>query len=187
MGDSSESTASASSTADSATSASSSSDDSGLAAAKTQAAVVNIKQGNGQSSNKASSPSSSSSSSSSVSSSSSAASQPTSTSSASSSSYTGTATWYMQNGNAGACGNYNPDSAKIIALYTSVYGDGSKCGKKVKITNLDDGGSVEAVVADMCPSCGGPEDIDLSVGTFSAIDSQYKTHGVRNIEWHFLD
>lgn len=38
---------------------------------------------------------------------------------------------------------------------------------------------------DMCPSCGGPEDIDLSVGTFSAIDPNYQTHGVRNIKWWY--
>lgn len=40
---------------------------------------------------------------------------------------------------------------------------------------------------DMCPSCGGPQDIDLSVGAFQAIDPEYQTHGVRNIEWYFTD
>ena len=109
----------------------------------------------------------------------------------------------LQNGNAGACGKVNPDSAHVIALYTSAYANGANCGRTVEIQNLDDGTSTTAVVAgewthrdvqrftrligpsDMCPSCGGPGDIDLSVGTFSAIDPQYQTHGVRNIKWWY--
>ncbi|KAK9899856.1 hypothetical protein P389DRAFT_4771 [Cystobasidium minutum MCA 4210] len=110
-----------------------------------------------------------------------------SSSSADGQSYTGTATWYTQNGNAGACGTVNPDSARIIALYTSAYGNGDNCGRSVVIKNLDDGTQTTATVADMCPSCGGPQDIDLSVGAFEAIDPEYQTHGVRNIEWYFTD
>lgn len=129
---------------------------------------------------------------SSTSSSSSAAAAATSKASAGSSSggsqaSKGIATWYTQNGNAGHCGKVNPDSAKIIALYTSLYGDGSNCGRSVMIQNLDDGTSTTAVVADSCPSCGGPEDIDLSVGAFQAIDPLYQTHGIRNIKWWFTD
>lgn len=101
--------------------------------------------------------------------------------------FTGISTWYTQNGNAGACGKVNPDSAHVIALYTSAYANGANCGRTVEIQNLDDGTSTTAVVADMCPSCGGPGDIDLSVGTFSAIDPQYQTHGVRNIKWWYTD
>ncbi|CAD6584081.1 MAG: hypothetical protein CYPHOPRED_002603, partial [Cyphobasidiales sp. Tagirdzhanova-0007] len=90
------------------------------------------------------------------------------------------------NGNAGACGNVNPDSATIIALYTSVY-SASNCGRKVHITNLDNQATVVATVADECPTCGGPQDIDLSIGAMSAIDSNYQNDGIRNIAWYFMD
>lgn len=144
------SSASSTTSSDAPSSTASASDSStGTADKATSNAVVNIK-GPSNDSSKSSSSSKSSEPSKASSSSSSAASStksPSSTSSASSGDYTGIATWYTQNGNAGACGKYNPDSAKIIALYTSVYGDGSKCGKTVRITNLDDGGSVDAVVA----------------------------------------
>jgi len=136
-----------------------------------------------------SSSSSSGSGSSATSSSSASSSSSTGTSSSGGSSngqtFTGISTWYTQNGNAGACGKVNPDSAHVIALYTSAYANGANCGRTVEIQNLDDGTSTTAVVADMCPSCGGPGDIDLSVGTFSAIDPQYQTHGVRNIKWWY--
>jgi len=57
----------------------------------------------------------------------------------------------------------------------------------VTIENLDDGGTTTATVADMCPTCGGPDDIDLSVGAFEAIDPNYQNDGVRNIKWYFND
>lgn len=59
---------------------------------------------------------------------------------------------YTQNGNAGACGTVNPDSAKIIALYTSAYANGDNCGRSVVIKNLDDGTQTNAVVAGKSPS-----------------------------------
>lgn len=70
-----------------------------------------------------------------------------SSSSADGSTYTGIATWYTQNGNAGACGTVNPDSARIIALYTSAYANGDNCGRSVVIKNLDDGTQTTATVA----------------------------------------
>jgi len=107
-------------------------------------------------------------------------------SSSNSQSFTGIATWYTQNGNAGNCGKVNPDSAKIIALYTEAYENGANCGRTVQIDNLDDGTSTTAVVADSCPSCSNSNNIDLSVGAFEAIDPEYKTHGIRNIRWHYI-
>lgn len=53
----------------------------------------------------------------------------------------------LQNGNAGACGKVNPDSARVIALYTSAYANGANCGRTVEIQNLDDGTSTTATVA----------------------------------------
>ena len=36
--------------------------------------------------------------------------------------FTGTASWFTQNGNPGACGVYNSDSANIVAIKTDLYG-----------------------------------------------------------------
>ena len=73
-----------------------------------------------------------------------------------------------------SCPSVNPDSAKIIALYTEAYENGANCGRTVQIDNLDDGTSTTAVVADSCPSCSNSNNIDLSVGAFEAIDPEYK-------------
>lgn len=54
----------------------------------------------------------------------------------------------VENGNAGACGSTNADSAKIVALQTAMYGSGESCGKTVYITNTANGKSVTATVAD---------------------------------------
>jgi hypothetical protein len=78
-----------------------------------------------------------------------------------------------QNGNPGACGNYNSDSALIGAIDIAWYGDTGSvsqyCGKSVQITNLNNGKTVEIVVADVCPTCDTSNSFDLSVGAFSAI------------------
>ena len=68
----------------------------------------------------------------------------------------------------------NPDSAKLVALYTAAYENGANCGRTVQIDNLDDGTSTTAVVADSCPSCSNSNNIDLSIGAFEAIDPLYK-------------
>lgn len=163
------------------------SDNSGESSDSSPSNNVNLSKNRSSSSSADASKQSPSSADSSKQSSSEASKESESSSSADGESFTGTATWYTQNGNAGACGTVNPDSAKIIALYTSAYANGDNCGRSVVIKNLDDGTQTTATVADMCPSCGGPQDIDLSVGAFEAIDSEYKTHGVRNIEWYFTD
>lgn len=56
------------------------------------------------------------------------------------------ATYYFQNGNPGACGDYNPDSALIVAMNHEQYSNG-ECGKFVKITNTQNGKTVTAKVA----------------------------------------
>jgi hypothetical protein len=56
-------------------------------------------------------------------------------------------TYFTQNGNAGACGKVNPDSAVIVALFTSVYAGGKHCGAKVQLTNVENGKTVVATVA----------------------------------------
>lgn len=56
-------------------------------------------------------------------------------------------TYYFQNGAAGSCGNYNSDSAYIIAVSASQMNSGL-CGKKVSIRNTSNGKSITATVAD---------------------------------------
>lgn len=65
----------------------------------------------------------------------------------------GYATYYTQNGVAGNCGNVNPDSAWIVALPTATYAGGSNCGKQVTITRVSTGKTIQATVADSCPTC----------------------------------
>jgi hypothetical protein len=57
------------------------------------------------------------------------------------------ATFFFQNGNAGACGKVHSDEDFIVALFTSVYDNGKYCGKQVKITNVQSGTSQVATVA----------------------------------------
>ncbi|GAA6010928.1 hypothetical protein JCM11491_004605 [Sporobolomyces phaffii] len=107
----------------------------------------------------------------------------TSSSSTSGSSYSGDATFYYQNGVAGACGGVASDSDKVVALQTSMYGSGGYCGKTITITNTATGASTTATVADECPSCSSSTSIDLSTGAFDAIGSE--DTGVLQVTWSF--
>lgn len=49
----------------------------------------------------------------------------------------------------------------------SQYNGGSHCGQSVTITDTNTGNTQTAVVADLCPGCGG-DSIDMSVGLFTA-------------------
>ncbi|GAA5913583.1 RlpA-like double-psi beta-barrel domain-containing protein [Sporobolomyces salmoneus] len=101
--------------------------------------------------------------------------------------FTGQATYFYQNGVAGACGNVNPDSAYIVALDYRLYGDMGKkskyCGKSLTITNTDNGKSVVATVADACPTCSTQKSLDLSTAAFGAI-GDYDT-GILPIKWYW--
>ncbi|GAA6036004.1 hypothetical protein JCM8097_005210 [Rhodosporidiobolus ruineniae] len=104
-----------------------------------------------------------------------------SSSSSSGSTYSGTATYFYQNGVAGACGSVHSDSSYIVALQTSMYAGGSHCGQTVTITG--NGKTITAKVADECPSCGSSGDLDLSEGAFKALSSL--DAGVASITWSF--
>jgi len=56
----------------------------------------------------------------------------------------GRATWYLQDGNAGSCGDYNSDNSKVIAVPSS-YGT-SLCGKTVTLQYA--GKQTQATIAD---------------------------------------
>ncbi|BGO94773.1 hypothetical protein NBRC10512_005408 [Rhodotorula toruloides] len=104
-------------------------------------------------------------------------------SSASSGTYSGQATYFFQNGVAGACGSVHSDSDYIIALETSMYAGGSHCGQQVKITNTGNGKTITATVADECPTCSTSQSIDLSQGAFDALGSE--SQGVLPVNWNF--
>ncbi|KAJ1306326.1 hypothetical protein OPQ81_011022 [Rhizoctonia solani] len=85
----------------------------------------------------------------------------------------GHATYFYQNGVAGACGTVHSDSDYIVAPDYRRYGDLSRasdlCGKRMLITNTNNGKTVTCTVADVCPTCDGENSIDLSEAAFKAI------------------
>lgn len=94
----------------------------------------------------------------------------------------GTATWYVQGGNAGACGSVSMDDAYIIAIPSSSFST-SLCGKSVSVKNTSTGKTITVQVADSCPTCGG-SDVDLSKGAFSALASF--DAGIAPVVWTIL-
>lgn len=118
------------------------------------------------------------------------AAETTQASSASSSSMQtgGHATYFYQNGNAGACGQYHSDSDKVVAIdgngWWQTYGVQSDlCGRWVNIKNTNNGKTVTAMIADVCPTCVSDNSLDLSFGAFTAIASE--GDGMVPIEWSF--
>lgn len=89
--------------------------------------------------------------------------------------YGGFATYFYQNGVAGACGTVHSDSDFICAIDQTRYGNSGNtsplCGQQVRITNTDNGNTVVVTIADDCPTCANENSIDLSVAAFQALDS----------------
>ncbi|GAA6054980.1 hypothetical protein JCM3770_000476 [Rhodotorula araucariae] len=98
-------------------------------------------------------------------------------------SFSGRGTYYLQYGVPGSCGTVHSDSDYIVALSYTQVDSGAHCGKKVLLTNADNGKSVEATVADTCPGCEYGA-IDLSEGAFLQLGTL--AQGVLNLEWHFV-
>ncbi|KIK96231.1 hypothetical protein PAXRUDRAFT_138966 [Paxillus rubicundulus Ve08.2h10] len=103
-----------------------------------------------------------------------AATPPSSGSNGSSAANTGgVATYFYQNGVAGACGTVHKDTDYICAMDQTLYGNSGNssplCGNQVLITNLNNGKTVTVTVADDCPTCSNANSIDLSVVAFEAI------------------
>ncbi|KAF5392219.1 hypothetical protein D9757_001424 [Collybiopsis confluens] len=92
----------------------------------------------------------------------------------------GFATYFYQNGVAGACGTVHSDNDLIVAMDSAVYNQ-DICGKSVTITNTANGKSVTAVVADECPTCNNAQSIDLSLATFVTIGEV--STGLLDITW----
>ncbi|CAK5277397.1 unnamed protein product [Mycena citricolor] len=99
----------------------------------------------------------------------------------------GHGTWFTQNGVAGgqifvsnassvlsligsaACGTVHKDSDLIVALDTAMYKNGDNCGRKIQITNLANGQTVDATVADECPTCDNNTSVDMSEAVFTKL------------------
>ncbi|KIJ16932.1 hypothetical protein PAXINDRAFT_168369 [Paxillus involutus ATCC 200175] len=118
-----------------------------------------------------------------------AATTPSSGSNGSSAANTGgVATYFYQNGVAGACGTIHQDTDYICAIDQIRYGTSGNasplCGDQVLITNLDNGKTVTVTVADDCPTCDNSNSIDLSVSAFEAIADL--STGEVPISWIFL-
>ncbi|KAI0755237.1 riboflavin aldehyde-forming enzyme [Daedaleopsis nitida] len=95
---------------------------------------------------------------------------------------TGRGTWF--NVGLGACGKTNEDSDKIIAVSSSIYGNGKYCDEKVKIKNTANGKTATATVRDSCPGCGS-NDIDMSPSLFEELGSL--DTGVLKVTWEFVN
>ncbi|KAI0749221.1 RlpA-like double-psi beta-barrel-protein domain-containing protein-containing protein [Daedaleopsis nitida] len=95
----------------------------------------------------------------------------------------GHASFSYQNGAIGACGIANSDSALIVGLSPQRYAQ-SNCGRKITVTNNNNGKSVQVSVADECPSCTNENDLDLSVGAFQQIAQL--ADGYIPITWNYI-
>jgi len=101
----------------------------------------------------------------------------------------GQATFFLQKGNAGACGTVHSDNDLVAAMDQRRYGNaGNKsplCGRQVEIINMDDPSrSVIVIVADDCPTCNDANSIDLSQAAFEQLGKL--SRGVISIKWRFL-
>jgi len=101
----------------------------------------------------------------------------------------GEATYYSPDGAAGACGNYNTDSDKVVALPYQLYdalkgSKQSRCNDKIRITY--NGKTVDATVADRCPGCLASEGhLDLSTSLFEEL-ADTALGVIKPIYWEFL-
>jgi len=100
----------------------------------------------------------------------------------------GFATYFFQNGVAGACGQVHSDNDLIAAIDQDRYGDASQksslCGKQVKIINTNNQKSVVVTIADDCPTCTNSNSIDLSKGAFTQIATT--DEGQVPIKWQMM-
>jgi expansin (peptidoglycan-binding protein) len=101
----------------------------------------------------------------------------------------GQATYFQQKGNAGACGKVHLDSDFIAAIDGARYGDSHVvsplCGRQVLIYHAyDPSKQVTVTIQDDCPTCSGPNSIDLSMGAFTQLEPL--SVGEFPIKWMFL-
>ncbi|KAI0359479.1 barwin-like endoglucanase [Trametes cingulata] len=103
--------------------------------------------------------------------------------------FQGDATFFFQNGEVGACGHVNPDSAFIAAISVQRYGNLGEvsplCGKQIAVTNTGNGRSAVLTIADACTTCPGINDMDLSEGAFLFLAGSLDD-GLIPVSWEFI-
>lgn len=72
----------------------------------------------------------------------------------------------------------------IVAVTPQQYANGGNCGKMISITNEKTGTTQSAKIVDLCPSCQGGQDLDMSKGLFKSLGGT-ENEGVFPIKWHF--
>ncbi|KAK4700653.1 hypothetical protein P7C70_g5590, partial [Phenoliferia sp. Uapishka_3] len=96
------------------------------------------------------------------------------------------ASWYLQNGNAGACGLHSSDADLVVGLPTSFYNAtgtvSSFCGAYVVVTNPINNMTVTSRVAD---SSGSATVFSLSVASWRALDGDSSSLDIVN--WRFAN
>ncbi|SPJ70476.1 uncharacterized protein FTOL_00204 [Fusarium torulosum] len=80
----------------------------------------------------------------------------------------GRATWYQQYGNYATCGGIYRDDELVVALDYRRF-DMSLCGRKLRVTNSDNGQTVDVTVVEACPTCLNKNSLDMSVAAFGRI------------------
>ncbi|RXK38439.1 hypothetical protein M231_04348 [Tremella mesenterica] len=95
-------------------------------------------------------------------------------------SFNGIATYFYQYGNPGACGNWNSDSAWLVALRPEFYNNGKNCGHKVHF-KAGNGKELTAIVQDECPGCN-KDSVDMSIGFWNAFGYP-SDDGIFDITW----
>ncbi|KAM5372600.1 hypothetical protein ACJZ2D_007374 [Fusarium nematophilum] len=96
--------------------------------------------------------------------------------------YTGFATYFFQNGNAGACGEFHSDNDLIVAIDYRRY-DSSVCARDIRITGQQ--GTVVARVVDQCPTCLSENSLDLSRGAFARVVGE-EAVGIAEVIWRWV-
>jgi len=117
-----------------------------------------------------------------------AASSSSSSGNTSSGSYQGMATYFYQEGQAGACGTVHSDNDLIAAIDKAWWpSEGATsspyCGRSVLITNNENGKTVTVTVADVCPGCVSANSLDLSLGAFKQLAPM--SEGTFAMTWKF--
>lgn len=94
--------------------------------------------------------------------------------------HTAPATFYMQDNEAGSCGQYHSNSDYVVAMPGWLH-QSANCGKSISVTRGSN--TITALIADTCPECEGYH-IDLSQGAFTALATEEE--GEVEVEWSLI-
>ncbi|KDQ62594.1 hypothetical protein JAAARDRAFT_121442 [Jaapia argillacea MUCL 33604] len=94
--------------------------------------------------------------------------------------HTGRGTWF--NTGEGACGGWNVNSDKIVAISHLRWDGGVNCGQWMQITNTANGKTAYGLTRDECMGCG-DGDVDMSPSLFEELGNL--DTGVLSVSWHF--